>query len=218
MGFWGSLGKGLLKVAPYAAMAIPGVGVPLGMAIQGGLAAADAKASGGSWKNALISGGIGAAGGALGAAKGLGPTKGFLGGLTKAGKQAGTNILGGLANQQAQSIIGRQQQQGQQGGRQAVPVAHGDSKYASPVDSRFEQQMRRGLGPVMGRSNQNFPNLAHALGAGRMDAIKDQPFRKGYTVQTLGNDDMTVINREMPSIGRQKKKKPAAAEETEATA
>ena len=78
MGFWKTLGKIGLKVAPYAAMAIPGVGIPLGMALAGGLSAADTKVSGGSWKDSLLSGGIGAGTAAvgLGALKGIGPSSG----------------------------------------------------------------------------------------------------------------------------------------------
>ena len=88
MGFWKSLGKGLLKVAPIAASFIPGVGIPLGMAIAGATNAASAKASGGSWKDALLSGGIGAGMGAVGAGalKGIGPSSGI-----------GGKLLGGVA-------------------------------------------------------------------------------------------------------------------------
>ena len=53
MGFksvMGKVGRVALKVAPYAAMAIPGVGIPLGMAIAGASSAADKKLSGGTWK------------------------------------------------------------------------------------------------------------------------------------------------------------------------
>jgi hypothetical protein len=97
--FWKNFGKIALKVAPYAAMAIPGVGIPLGMALQGGLSALDTKVSGGSWKDALISGGIGAGTGAVagGALKGISPSSGvaakLLGG---AGGVANTGKVGML--------------------------------------------------------------------------------------------------------------------------
>lgn len=50
---------------------------------------------------------------------------------------------------------------------------------------RYDGYMR-GLGPVMGRRDQNFPNLAESIGAGRQDAIRNQPFRQGYDVLTPG--------------------------------
>jgi hypothetical protein len=46
----------------------------------------------------------------------------------------------------------------------------------------------RGLGPVMGRRDQNFPNLAESIGAGRQDAIRNQPWRGGYNIMTYGNE------------------------------
>jgi hypothetical protein len=100
MGFWKNFGKIALKVAPYAAMAIPGVGIPLGMALQGGLAAANSKVSGGSWKDALLAGGIGAGTGAVagGALKGIGPSSGvgakLLKGAAGAGEAGKVGVLG----------------------------------------------------------------------------------------------------------------------------
>lgn len=44
----------------------------------------------------------------------------------------------------------------------------------------------RGLGPVMGRRDQNNPNLAESFGAGRMDAMRSQPFRQGYDITNYG--------------------------------
>jgi len=70
MGFWGSLGKGLLKAAPFAAMAIPGM---QGLGLLGGLGGA--------------AGGAGAA-----AAGGIGSK--ILGGL---GGLASSGILGNVA-------------------------------------------------------------------------------------------------------------------------
>lgn len=57
------IGKGALKVGKVAvplALAATGVGIPAAVAASAALNAADKKASGGSWKQALISGGIGA--------------------------------------------------------------------------------------------------------------------------------------------------------------
>lgn len=79
MGFWKKLGSIALKAAPIAAAFIPGVGPLASMAINAGTSALSKKLAGGSWKDSLISGGIGAATGygagkALGAIKGLGPS------------------------------------------------------------------------------------------------------------------------------------------------
>ena len=70
---------------------------------------------------------------------------------------------------------------------------------------RFARNMRRQLGPVMGQSDQNFPNLAESIGSGRMDAMRDQPFRGGYDVRTTtGYDEEDNPEYEytpMPRIG-----------------
>ena len=76
MGFWGGLGKILLKAAPIAAAFIPGVGPLASMAIGAGTGALSKKLEGGSGKDILM----GAATGGLAgygsgkAAKGLGPS------------------------------------------------------------------------------------------------------------------------------------------------
>jgi hypothetical protein len=76
-GFWGKLGKGLLKIAPIAASFIPGVGPALGMAIAAGSGAASGAMGGGGVKGALLGGAMGAAGsrlpGALGKVAGGAP-------------------------------------------------------------------------------------------------------------------------------------------------
>lgn len=80
-GFWSKLGKGLLKIAPIAAMAIPGLGPVASIALQAGLGAANGAASGGGLKGALLGGAVG------GASAGLG-------GVTQAA--AGTKLLPNL--------------------------------------------------------------------------------------------------------------------------
>lgn len=215
MGFWGKLGKGLLKIAPYAAMAIPGVGVPLGMAISGGLSAVDKKVSGGSWKDALLAGGIGAgtsfaagkipgldkiAGGAAGKAtdqagssfvkdavtksankalgKGLAPS---IGGFMK---NVGTNMAKDTIANMGQNLISRPQNP-----QQAAPpdVAQPNPNAAGMgIGANTANGIMRGLGPTMGQRNQNNPNMALSIGAGRQDAIRNQPFRSGYDMTTLG--------------------------------
>lgn len=76
MGFWGSLGKGLLKIAPIAAAFIPGVGPLASMAIGAGTSALSKKLEGGSGKDVLMAGATGGLSGygAGKAAKGLGPS------------------------------------------------------------------------------------------------------------------------------------------------
>jgi hypothetical protein len=67
--------------------------------------------------------------------------------------------------------------------------------------------MSRELGPVMGQANQNNPNLALSIGQGRMDAMRDQPFRGGYDVKRVTdyNEDTGEPSayeyNEMPRIG-----------------
>jgi hypothetical protein len=63
-----------------------------------------------------------------------------------------------------------------------------ESMYGSrPAMPNYEGRMR-GLGPVMGRRDQNFPNLAESIGAGRLESIRNQPFRKGYDVIGYSNE------------------------------
>lgn len=64
--------------------------------------------------------------------------------------------------------------------------------------SRFHQQMRRQLGPVMGNPDQNNPNLADSIGAGRMEAIRNQPWRQGYDINTANEDDSVTTSRMPP--------------------
>jgi hypothetical protein len=105
MGFWKGLGKVLLKAAPIAAAFIPGVGPLASMAIGAGTGALSKKIEGGSLKDSLIAGGIGAATGYGGAqaAKGLGPSAGIMskiksGAGTLVGGNQGTGNLGNALN------------------------------------------------------------------------------------------------------------------------
>lgn len=237
MSFWGKLGKIGLKIAPYAAMAIPGVGPLASMGIQAGIGAAQKKASGGSWLDALKSGGISGAasyvGGKVpgldkiaGAGKGLAPSGNFVkeavsGTANKAlGKGGVKSILGNIAKQTGKNILtdvasrkgggvdvnnpsswggewggGDFSGQGNLGNRIGLPPGamnfSGQDKYrgdtgpqtAMPREdqglSRFHRQMRRQLGPVMGVEDQSNPNLANAIGAGRMEAMRDRKRRQG---------------------------------------
>lgn len=104
-GFFKGLGKGLLKAAPFAAMAIPGIGPLASAAIGAGIGGASAKVKGGGLKDVLLGAGMGAAGSKIpGLDKGLSPSGGFLSGLKQVGmntiKDPGTlmSIGGGIAS------------------------------------------------------------------------------------------------------------------------
>lgn len=80
--FLAKLGKGALKVGKYAApiaLAATGVGIPAAIAASAGLNALDTKVNGGSLAQSLISGGIGAATGAIPGAAFGGGLKGVVG-------------------------------------------------------------------------------------------------------------------------------------------
>jgi hypothetical protein len=172
MSFWGKLGKIALKVAPYAAMAIPGVGIPLGMAISGATSAASKKLSGGSWKDSLLSGGLsaGLAGVGGGALKGVGPSSGTLAklGAGAAGKTSGTGFAGALG-----------------AGLRDIGVNAAGNAISGGGGDRAEQttdRTGRGMGGFI--NNLNTPDLSLSLNAGRRDAISNQPFRSGYDIQS----------------------------------
>ena len=186
MGFWKTLGKYALKAAPIAAAFIPGVGPLASMAIGGLSSAADTKLSGGSWKNALMSGGIGAGMGyAGGKVKGIGPSgkvaqgaaqptklSGFARGLDTAGKIA--NIAGTVAPAVA-----------------AVRGAGGGDR-TSAVEAPSVQAIQR---PQVSSFQQR---MANPIEAGRQEAMRNQPFRAGY--QTTISDDDNLFTNQMPQI------------------
>lgn len=164
MGFWKTLGKGLLKAAPIAAMAIPGIGPVASMAIQGGLGAANAKVSGGGLKSMLLGAGMGAAGAKLGG--GLSPSKGFMPAMKNIGKSMIPSLARGftspgdadLSSNQGMSPFAMNLDSGNGGGGiNRVPPMGGD----------YAISRRASRGP------SNFPNLAGSLGAGRRAAITD---------------------------------------------
>lgn len=193
MGFWGTLGKYALKAAPIAAAFIPGVGPLASMAIGGLSSAADTKLSGGSWKNALLSGGIGAGMGyAGGKVKGIGPSgkvaqgatqptklSGFARALDTAGKVA--NIAGAAA-----PAIAAIRSSGGGGGGGSIEAP----SIAAPRVSSFQQRM------------------ANPVEAGRQEAMRNQPFRSGY--QTTISDDGNIFTNQMPPIYPQYQAPPEA--------
>jgi hypothetical protein len=141
MGFWGKLGKGLLKAAPIAAAFIPGIGPLAAMGIGAATGAASKKLSGGSWKQSLGAGAMGAATGAMGAAgKGvLGAARGLAPSASKL-----TNIMRGVGKAgNAMRMMG---------GQQPLP---GKQKAASP--NNFRQPL--GGNQMMPRSNNPWANV-----------------------------------------------------------
>lgn len=203
----GKIGKVALKVAPYAAMAIPGVGVPLGMAIAGAANAASKKLEGGSWKSSILAGGLGAGGAALGGATGalskIGPSSSVISklGAGAAGKAVGTGTtgkLGAVLGNMGMSALSSKTGQGlndykdlstMPGAAMSAfgPNINPPSSSGRPSDALMNQAVpRSGTGNAPGFSyNSNNPNLADSILAGQRTAIKNQPFRKGYDI--LGN-------------------------------
>jgi len=222
------VGKIGLKVAPYAAMAIPGVGPLASMAIAGGTSALSKKLEGGSWKDAALAGGIGAGTSlALGKIpiKGLGPssptsyvkdavaktaskslgnsTKNVLGNVLSSVVTKGQNTTGGykgaLEGMMNNPMMNASSSDSPNMPNRTPPINESDL-YNQSNQVAPRNGMMRGLGPVMGRMDQNNPNLAESIGAGRQNAMRNQPFRGGYDVNYLGSDDETPYVAHMPSI------------------
>ena len=183
-GFFKGLGKAALKVAPIAAGFIPGVG-PLASAAIGGLASgASKKLEGGSWKDALVSGGIGAgmgygAGKAAQAVKGIGPsaTKDVVG---VAGKINKTGGIGPTIGNIGKGIIGAPTGGSKAGliGKLALP-AIGALGAVGAVKGMSNKGVGPSNAPVLGSEEDQLrnPNLFDAISAGRREAIRNQPFR-----------------------------------------
>lgn len=221
----GKIGKVALKVAPYAAMAIPGVGVPLGMAIAGASNAASKKLEGGSWKDSLISGGIGAGTAAIGggALKGIGPSSGIVKklGAGAAGKVTGTGVtgkIGGVLGNMASSALGKQgplidtNDFGSGKGIKSVignsvdaigRMASNPSNAYQPQQQSQNQSVATSGNIAVPRQSAMMPNLGDAINAGRLAAAGDQGFRRGYDITAPNATDPTlpreVISR-MPRI------------------
>lgn len=226
MGFWSSLGKIGLAAAPYIAAPFTG-GASLSFAPMTNQALgawnqkdANNRAAQGLGPSSFDKF-LGLGSGVAGMANSFGAFNGLGGGIRgdinrvankvqgPSGWQSGLNQIGqGLSRgmtQPQQPFGGPQQQQqpslnnnvglppyamnfggGQQGGM---------NQYGS-----LQRDMRQGLGPLMGSSNQNNPNLALAIGQGRLEAMGNQPFRKGYEINYLGSDDETPFKTQMPAI------------------
>lgn len=148
------------------------------MALNAAENAAMTKASGGSWGQALASGAIGA--GTAGLAPGLG-------------------TLGPAARTAANFGIS-------QGASAAMRAVGGGNKNSTSTYGRGTEST--GIGPTQGRMQQGFgystsnPDLSSILKQGQREAVRDQPFRRGYDITTGYNDDKTPITYSMPPIGK----------------
>jgi hypothetical protein len=47
----------------------------------------------------------------------------------------------------------------------------------------------------MNQEDQSSPNLASSIFQGRQEAIRNQPFRRGYEIRTQGPDDSVITSR-----------------------
>ncbi len=216
MGFWSKLGKIGLTVAPYVAAPFTG-GASLALtgaanqavgkwnqhdaneAAKKGLAPSNFDRYLGMAGNvAGMAGGMGAFGktGSTFSGQNFTGTNPKLSGwqntLSKVGSAA--SRVGGGYGGGGSMVPGQINNGGFEQGPMGLPP--GTFDYGMP---RFNQQARRMLGPVMGNMNQNNPNLAESIGAGRMEAIRNQPWRGGYDTQVLGDDDQ-IITQRMPTI------------------
>jgi hypothetical protein len=190
------IGKVALKVAPIAAAFIPGVGIPLAMAISGAANAASTKASGGTWKQALLSGGIGAGTAAIGgtALKGIGPSSGALAkmGAGAAGKVGGTGVSGAIGASLGQ--MGKEAAMGALGGSSGPTVptyGRGTESNTSSGPNTGTGTNSTGIGPTPGMApgfayGATNPNLSNALSYGARLGKMNQPFRSGYNVNYPG--------------------------------
>jgi hypothetical protein len=191
MSFWGSLGHGLLKVAKYAApvaLAATGVGAPFAAMAAGGLNALDTKISGGSWKDAALSGAIGGGlnmipGMGSVAGKGISPT---VGGITKGVfSNVGNDLrigadVAGMLTKKGQS----QSPQASQSPGQTLPgQMPGNRGYFGGGGNTFGPNYRS-PGGFVGRvgnligAGQNNP-YADIMNLGRMQALRQQPMGFG---------------------------------------
>lgn len=154
MGFWGTLGKGLLKAAPIAASFIPGVGPLAGALIGAGTGAASGALGGGGLKGA-IGGGLG------GAAMGKGSSGGFMGPQQQGG------FLGKLGG-----IFG--------GGSQVPPYIMNMMQGDQGLGPSKPPQMPERMPPQAVPRGQEMrtPNLSNPIEQGRREALTKNPRRQ----------------------------------------
>lgn len=222
MGFWGKLGKIALTAAPYVAAPFTG-GASLAFT---GLA----NQAVGAWNqkdaNKRAAQGLGPSSfdRAIGMAGNVGSLAGGMGAF---GKMGGNNFSANAFKGTGQGLSGWQNALSKTGGainqmygsgmlpqfggtgvnpgggyeQEGTGGAIGPSQnFQQSGMGRFNRQARNMLGPVMGNMDQSNPNLAEGLASGRMEAIRNQPWRGGYDTQVLGNDDESIITSRMPTI------------------
>jgi hypothetical protein len=213
MGFWNKLGKIALVAAPYVAAPFTG---GASLAFTGAANQAVKKWSEHDANNAAKKGlapssfdkYLGMAGDVAGMAGGMGAFGGKSGtfgsnSFNAKGMSGWQNTLGKIGSASS-NVLNQGQGQGY-GINSGSPNAGGGYERGSigpsqaPGMNRFNRQAQRQLGPVMGNMNQSNPNLAESIASGRMDAMRNQPWRGGYDVQTQGDDDQIITSR-MPQI------------------
>lgn len=178
-GFWSKVGS-IAKVAVPIVLAATGVGIPAAMAITAGTNIAASKMQGKSWGDALQSGAVGAATGAVGA--------GALGGATRAGMSAATQkaiVQGALSGADAKM----------QGGSWGDAVTSGvsgaaASKLGDMAKAKFQNGSSDGLNNQMGP--QSLP-----LGAQNTDA--NNPMA-GWQQALKNSPSMQLASKPMPMM------------------
>jgi|SRR6187402_1199405 len=150
MGFLSGLkkvGKIALKAAPIAAAFIPGVGPLASMAISAGTSGLSKKLEGGSWKDSLLSAGIGgAAGYAGGKIPGIGPSTGTLAKV----KDVGAGVLNNVSQSALNSPVQPSAQVQQSIGPSRVPPIDISQGIPRPNLSDAIMRGRRQVNPAYG--------------------------------------------------------------------
>jgi len=221
MGFWGKLGKIALKAAPIAAAFIPGVGPLASMAIAGGAGAASKKLEGGSWKQALGAGAMGAGTSALGSAlsgaklKDLGKLTSVKGAPLTGMQKLGKGITAGLGGLDvARSVMAQPSGSNKSIGPSTEP------QYSEPSGQAYSGRMsgggarnsyqgparntNRGAGPrglPYGTGAGQTPDLGAAFNTGRNAALlNQQDIRRGSPPIQFLNEE-TGMMEDMPGGG-----------------
>ena len=137
---------------------------------------ANRAGGGGGWQGKLsgmFGGGNG--GGGIWERNPMGNDMPSQGGITGNMNQGGgwSGMLNNVMNR-----IGQGGSQGQ--GGMTPPYFPDQAAPRDPGMGGFAQRMRRQLGPIMGQQNQNNPNLAESIGAGRMSARMGRNRAYGY--------------------------------------
>jgi hypothetical protein len=200
-GIWGKIGS-IAKVAVPIVLAATGVGIPAAMAITAGTNIAASKMQGKDWGDALQSGAIGAATGAVGA--------GALGGASRAGMSAATQKA------VAQGVLSGADAK-MQGGSWNDALGAGmtgaaTSKVADLAKAKFQGGGSNGLNNQMGP--QSLPlgsgySDANNPGTGLFNTLKNSPqlqlasraLPSGQVPQGVEDNNASQINQMMKVVG-----------------